>query len=276
MQVYDTLRILTARPSESDLAEVPHLLFGYVAVSERHSAGKWLEDIGQVLQTVQAENRTPILVGGSGLYLRLLTEGLADIPDIPDEIRKKWQTRLKEIGAEALHGELAARDAAGAARIPPSDPTRIVRALEVYEATGKPLHVWHADAAGAALVPLSQAETAVISIPRAELHQRIEERFDRMVAVGAISEAEEIAALNLDPNLPAMKAIGVPEFLAAARGELSSEQAITDAKTATRRYAKRQETWFRHQAADWPRLQPSEFDAWLDRAESAHLVASKT
>ncbi len=265
MQVYEELTILTARPGADDRRRVPHFLFGHVPASERYSVGRWLTDVKGALDAVCGTGRVPILVGGTGLYFRALTRGLADIPDIPAAITAQWQDRVNEEGAEAVHALLADRSTAEAARVPPTDVARLVRALSVLEATDRPLGDWHEAAAREALVPLADADAVVVSLPRPLLYQRIEARLDRMAAEGALDEANALAALNLDPDLPAMKAIGVPDLIAAARGEMPVAQAVTDAKTATRRYAKRQETWFRHQAADWPRLTPDGFTGWLDK-----------
>ena len=268
MQVYQELTLLTARPSANDMGRVPHLLFGHVPASERYSVGRWLADVEPALDKVRRADRIPVLVGGTGLYFRVLTQGLADIPDVPAAITAQWQDRVAEKGAEAVHAVLAEQSAEEAARIPPTDAARLVRALSVLEATGCPLGDWHKAAEQQALVPLAEAEAVVVSLPRQDLYRRIEARMDRMVVEGAVDEAKALAELKLDPELPAMKAIGVPEFIAVARGEMPLVQAVTDAKTATRRYAKRQDTWFRHQAADWPRLTPDEFTGWLERLSS--------
>jgi tRNA dimethylallyltransferase len=254
MQVYDGFRVLTARPLKADEARVPHRLYGHVPPGVRYSVGAWLEDIAPVLREAKTTGALPIVVGGTGLYFKALTEGLVAIPDIPLDVRARWAERLQHEGVAALHALLAERDPASAAAVRPSDPQRVLRALEVFEVTGSTL----GERQGTPSLPplISQAEAAafVIDVDRATLHGRIEERFDRMVGEGALEEVRALLTLGLDENLPAMKAIGVREFSATLRGEMTLEAAIAKAKIETRRYAKRQDTWFRHQTRDWRRL----------------------
>jgi tRNA dimethylallyltransferase len=250
MQVYADLRIITARPSASEEARVPHQLYGHVDAAENYSAGRWLKDARAVLDEAAAAGLLPILVGGTGLYFKLLTTGLADIPSIPGEVRAAARARIKTEGAPAVHAELARRDPATAVRLNPGDGSRLVRALEVLEATGRPLADWQRQNLPPVLDPAVTARVFV-SPDRELLRRRIEARFDAMLAAGALDEVRALAARGLDPALPAMKAHGVPWLARHLRGEISLEQAAAEAKADTRRYAKRQFTWFRNQMPDW-------------------------
>lgn len=256
MQVYRELRILSARPSAADEAEAPHRLYGHVPAATRYSVGHWLADVALVLQDIRREGLTPIFVGGTGLYFKALTEGLATIPPIPDAVRDRLHADAQGLDAAALHDRLAARDPDTAAGIRPSDRARILRALEVLGTTGRPLADWRRGAASRPLVDAAAATRLVLDPPRPWLHQRIADRAERMVGAGAIAEAETIGRLGLSPEMPAMKAIGVRQFLDERSGRLTLAEAIASLKTETRRYAKRQVTWFRHQMADWPRQVP--------------------
>jgi tRNA dimethylallyltransferase len=251
MQVYRDLRILTARPSTAEEARVPHRLFGHVDAAESYSVGRWLRDVALVLEEAARCGALPIVVGGTGLYLKALTGGLAAIPPIPLPTRQALRARLARQGAGALHAELTQRDPAAAARLPPGDGVRIVRALEVIEATGQPLSVWHR-AGMPALLDAQKAVKVVLSLERAKLHQRIDGRFDAMMAQGALEEVQALHARGLDPLLPAMKAHGVPRLIAALDGQIPLPEAVDAAKRDTRRYTKRQLTWFRNQLPDWP------------------------
>lgn len=258
MQVYGDLRILTARPSAAEEAAVPHHLYGHVDAAEAHSVARWLAEAEAAIGAVRAAGRVPIVVGGTGLYLAALTEGLSPMPDVPEDVRERWRGAQQVSAPEALHAELAARDPTMAARLRPSDPQRIVRALEVVEGTGVSLAEWQTRR-GPAVLPLGEGVAAyVMAPPRDVLRRRIAERFDAMVTQGAAEEAAALVARGLDPALPAMKAIGVASLAAAAEGRADWDAATTEAITATRQYAKRQETWFRHRFAAWPRLAPGE------------------
>jgi len=251
MQVYRQLRVLTARPTEAEMGGVPHRLFGYVDASEAYSVGRWLADIANELE--ENSDGPPVIVGGTGLYFRALTEGLSRIQPIPNQVRDKWRALFGRQGSEPLVKALAEGDPQGEI---PVDPQRLMRAIEVLEATGKPLRWWQSQADDAPVLDPKRCLRLVIAPDRAWLHARIEARFDAMVVAGGWEEAEAFAALDLDPALPAMKAIGIRELVAAARDRTPREDAVRDAKTATRRYAKRQETWFRNQMADWERIAP--------------------
>jgi tRNA dimethylallyltransferase len=251
MQVYRDLRILTARPSAAEEARVPHRLFGHVDAAETYSVGRWLRDVAPVLEEAARRGVLPIVVGGTGLYLKALTGGLAAIPPIPAAIREALRSRLADQGAGALHAELTLRDPMAAARLSAGDGVRIVRALEVVEATGRPLSAWHR-AGMPALVDAQKALKVVLSLERGTLHQRIDVRFDAMMANGALEEVQALRARRLDPLLPAMKAHGVPRLIAALNGDIPLLEAVDAAKRDTRRYTKRQLTWFRNQLPDWP------------------------
>ena len=255
MQVYDGLRILTARPAEAGEWRVPHRLYGHVPPEIRYSVGAWLDDIASVLREAEAAVVLVIAVGGTGLYFKALTEGLAAIPDIPLEVRARWAERLQREGVAALHAVLSEHDPASAAAIRPSDPQRVLRALEVFEVTGSTLDERQTTPPLPPLVSPAETAAFVLEVDRATLRQRIEQRFDRMVGEGAVEEVRALLARGLATDLPAMKAIGVREFSTALRGEIPLEAAIAKAKQETRRYAKRQGTWFRHQMRDWRRLQ---------------------
>ncbi|WP_297327816.1 tRNA (adenosine(37)-N6)-dimethylallyltransferase MiaA [uncultured Bartonella sp.] len=251
MQVYSLLRIITARPDDEEMAGISHYLYGYVSPAEYYSIGKWLDDVALLLR----ESDAPLIfVGGTGLYFKALTEGLAEIPDVPQIIKDKWRLKLKEEGASALHKELEQIDPLFATRLSSRDGQRTIRALEVYEATGKLLSYWQSQKTKP-LLDGSTVEKLLLLPERALVYRHIEERFDKMVANGALDEVRNLAKLDLSPSMPAMKAIGVPEFLRVLQGKESIETAIVEAKAGTRRYAKRQMTWFRHQLGnDWRKL----------------------
>ena len=253
MQVYRDLRIITARPAPEEEARVPHRLYGHVDAAENYSVGRWLADVQPVLEETRAAGRAAIFVGGTGLYFKALTQGLSAVPPIPDEIRTRIRARLEMEGPAALHAELARRDPA--TPLKPSDRTRIARALEVLEATGRTLIDWHRDG----LPPLIEASNAVkvfLAPERDQLRRRIDERFDAMLAKGAFDEVRALAARKLDPLLPAMKAHGVPWLIRHLAGEITLAEAADGAKMDTRRYTKRQFTWVRHQLPDWTWMAP--------------------
>ena len=257
-QVYDGWRILTARPSAREEAQAPHRLYGHVPPATRYSVGAWLRDLAPVLEDVAAQGLRPIIVGGTGLYFKALTEGLAEIPEPPEAIRAAVDARLKAEGLEALVADLAARDPATAEIADLQNPMRVTRALEVLEATGKGLAAWRAETPPPLI---ADAEKVLIAPEREALYARCDLRFDRMIEAGALAEARAIAALNLDPSLPAMRAVGAPELLAHLRGEITLDEAAAAARQATRNYAKRQMTWMRNQMKDWARIDPFETNA---------------
>ncbi|CAN5324474.1 tRNA (adenosine(37)-N6)-dimethylallyltransferase MiaA [soil metagenome] len=258
MQVYRELRILTARPTAEDEAEVPHRLYGHVPAGERYSVGRWLGDLAETLAEARTDGLRPIIVGGTGLYFTALTRGLAAVPPIPAEVRATLRGQSEGVASAELHARLAAIDGEGAATTRPSDRTRILRALEVFTATGRSLPEWKRAAAAPPLIDPATAAKVVLSPDRALLHQRIAERAGHMIRAGALAEVDALARLGLDPELPAMKAIGVRELIGHNAGKLSIDEALAAIRTETRRYAKRQMTWFRGQMPDWPVVEDDE------------------
>ncbi|MDA5633877.1 MULTISPECIES: tRNA (adenosine(37)-N6)-dimethylallyltransferase MiaA [Rhizobium/Agrobacterium group] len=256
MQVYDTLRVLTARPSEEEMQGVPHLLYGHVPASSLYSTGEWLRDISVLLSDMKGQRRLPVIVGGTGLYFKALTGGLSDMPVIPDEIRDRLRGRLIEEGPVVLHTELSRRDPEMAEALQPGDGQRIVRALEVIEATGKSIRDYQ-KASGPVIVDPDRARKFVVLPDRPVLHDRINRRFEAMMESGAVEEVEALLALKLAPDATAMKAIGVSQIAEMLAGRMSEAEVIEKSAAATRQYAKRQMTWFRNQMGeDWTRIQP--------------------
>jgi tRNA dimethylallyltransferase len=255
MQVYRDFRLLTARPTPEEESRVPHLLYGHVDAAEHYSAGRWLADASRALSEVERAGRVPIFVGGTGLYFRALTEGLSSMPPVPEAVRAKVRGEAEGAEAAALHARLAAGDPLTATRLRPSDRQRIVRALEIFEATGRPLAEWQASP-GKPLIEPDATIAVFISVDRAELRARIDTRFDQMLAGGALEEVRAFAARKLDPALPAMKAHGAPWLMKHLAGEISLDDAVKEGKADTRKYAKRQETWFRHQLPQFKWLAP--------------------
>ncbi|WP_421694760.1 tRNA (adenosine(37)-N6)-dimethylallyltransferase MiaA [Aestuariivirga sp.] len=244
LQVYAPLRILSARPAPEEEALVPHRLYGHVAVDQPYSVAAWAREALAELEAAWAQGKLPIVTGGTGLSFRALDGGLAPVPPIPQATRERWRSFTGD-----LHGELLKLDPAMAQRLLPTDRQRLARALEVVEATGRSLLDWQRE--GRDHAPLSgvAVERIYMDVPREELYARAEARFDRMMAEGALEEARPL--MGLDPALPAMKAIGLPELIAHLDGRLSLADAIENAKTATRHYIKRQSTWWRGQMAHW-------------------------
>jgi tRNA dimethylallyltransferase len=256
MQVYRETRILTARPSAEDEARAPHMLYGHVSVREPYSVGRYQEDAARALDAA----KLPIFVGGTGLYFAALTEGIAEIPPVPASIREAVRQKREEMGAEAFHVELAARDPASA-NLRIGDTQRTLRAMEVLEATGEPLTYWQTKA-GKPVLEGRRFARFVLSPPRPVLHARIESRFDAMLDAGAMEEAA--ALQGVDPSLPASKILGLRELQVARAGRMDLATAATLAKTATRQYAKRQVTWFRRRMADWH---------WLESGETSNIIS---
>ncbi len=245
LQVYADWRMLTARPSAEEEARAPHMLYGHVPGSVAYSTGQWLREVREALADCAAQGLRPIIVGGTGLNFTLLTNGLADIPETPPEVR----ARADALGAEALRADLAARDPATLAAIDAANPMRVQRAWEVLEATGRPLIDWQAETPPP-LLPLAETVPLVLRPDIPWLNAHIAARFDQMLAGGALEEAR--AALpGWDPARPSAKALGAPELIAHLRGEITLAEARDRAVTLTRQYAKRQRTWFRNRMKDW-------------------------
>ena len=255
MQVYRDLRIITARPTPDEEKRVPHRLYGHVDAAENYSVGRWFGEAAAALADTFGQGRPAIMTGGTGLYFSTLTRGIAAVPPVPAEIRRVVRNRLTTEGVAALHQELSKRDPATAARLKPGDRARITRALEVLLATGRSLTQWHEDNMPARL-DLAAAAKVFLMPNRDELGLRIDARFDAMMAAGALEEVRAFAARNLDPNLPAMKAHGVPWLIRHLKGEIAMAEAVAQAKRDTRRYTKRQATWFRNQLPQFEWAEP--------------------
>ncbi len=254
MQVYDTLRVLTARPSEAEMDGVPHLLYGHVPAGAAYSTGAWLRDVTELLPRLRAQGKLPVFVGGTGLYFKALTGGLSEMPVVDDAIREAWRARLAEEGPEAMHALLAARDGVAAGQLNPQDGQRIVRALEILDATGQSITRLQART-GPMIVDPQYADKYVVLPERNLLHQRINSRFDKMLEAGAVEEVKALLAQNISPQMPVMKAIGVSQIASMLAGELDANGVRDLGATATRQYAKRQMTWFRNQMDEsWLRL----------------------
>ncbi|MDI2059357.1 MULTISPECIES: tRNA (adenosine(37)-N6)-dimethylallyltransferase MiaA [Bradyrhizobium] len=263
MQVYRDLRIITARPTAGEEALVPHRLYGHVDAGVNFSAGAWVADAAKVLGEARAQGRLPIFIGGSGLYFKALTRGLSAVPPIPADVRDDVRARLEQRGVEALHAELAERDPVSAERLKPRDRTRIARALEVVEATGRPLPDWHREGLPP-LLPPGDFHALFLAPERETLYARIDARFGVMLDTGALDEVAALAARGLDPLLPAMKAHGVPALIRHLKGEISREEAAEIGRADTRHYAKRQFTWFRHQLPEFEWVVPEAGREWLE------------
>jgi tRNA dimethylallyltransferase len=255
MQVYRHLRIITARPTPQDEARVPHLLYGHVDESENYSVGLYCRDAAAALADVLGTGRIPVFVGGTGLYFKSLLTGLAAIPPTPAEIRDRFRGRLEAEGIEGLYRELQARDPATAGRLMPRDRSRILRALEVVEATGRTISDWHRDGMPPAIDP-QRAIKVFLDVGREQLARNIEMRFAAMLTAGALDEVRVLDARHLPETLPAMKAHGVPWLRRHLHGEISIEAAAAGAIRDTRRYTKRQVTWFRNQMKGWDWVRP--------------------
>ena len=263
MQVYRDLRVLTARPDAAEEARVPHRLYGHVDAATSYSAGHFVMDAASVLEELRAQRRVPIFVGGTGLYFKALVAGLSAVPPIPQTVRESVRGRLERDGVEALHTELVRCDPVSAARLRPRDRTRIARALEVVEATGSSITDWHRKRQSP-LLPVGQFTALFVAPERETLYARIDARFDAMLKTGALAEVERLAARHLDPLLPAMKAHGEQPLIRHLRGQITLAAAAEIGRADTRRYAKRQFTWFRHQLPEFEWVAPEQARGWLE------------
>lgn len=257
MQVYRELRILTARPTPEEEARAPHALYGFVPGSDSYSAGRYAADVTRVLSEAKEEGRRPVIVGGTGLYFKTLVEGLSPIPAVPDDVRNHWRSRGTGEGAGELHKELSARDPEMAARLAPTDTQRIVRALEVLEATGVSLAEWQRLPREPVLT-LEDVIPLFVAIERDELYRRIDARFAGMMREGALDEVMQLTSLGLDPASPIMAALGVRPLLRHLAGQLPLEEAVAAAQAETRQYAKRQQTWARSNMIAWKHITTQE------------------
>lgn len=263
MQIYDGLRILTARPTTEEEAHAPHRLYGHVDPARPFSVADWLADVKIQLEALRLHEESPpaIFVGGTGLYFESLLKGLAPVPPVHAEIRAHWRARAEAVGAGELHRELQARDPVMAERLGPTDTQRLTRALEVIEATGRSLADWQNDPHSEPLVDGAAAVRIVLEPERSVLHERIERRFHLMVEAGAIDEALAFAARGLAADMPATRAIGVAAMVAVGRGEIALEEGIRRGVVESRQYAKRQSTWFRGRMSDWLRGEADALEA---------------
>lgn len=268
MQVYKDLQVITACPSDEEMAQAPHRLYAFLDATEVCSAAFWTEKAMEEVESAWANEQTPILVGGTGMYFKVLLDGIAQIPDIPDEIRQEVRRQCDEEGSEILHKELEAVDPEAAKRLYPGDSQRVSRAVEVFRATGRALSDWHKDTVPGPLHAEDQngrVDKFVLLPDRAELYARCDRRFDLMLQEGALDEIQALAERKLPTDLPMMRALGVPSLLAYVRGDMSLGEAAEDAKMQTRRFAKRQLTWFRNQFSHWKMLNAQYLESHFDK-----------
>ncbi|KUL95687.1 tRNA delta(2)-isopentenylpyrophosphate transferase [Bosea sp. WAO] len=255
MQVYRDLQVITARPTPEEMGDVPHHLYGHVDGATNHSVAAYAAEAAALLDTLSAQGRLPVLVGGTGLYFKALTEGLSAIPPVPEAVRVAFRAHAAECATDALHAELADKDPEMAARLRPSDRLRVMRALEVIAATGRSLASFQGERQPGPLA--GQKLLQIFLAPERELvRERIDRRFDAMMAAGALEEVAALRERQLDPLLPVMRAHGVPGLIAYLDGTLALEEAVARGKADTRAYAKRQVTWFRHQMEGWHAVAP--------------------
>ncbi|MGF1650116.1 MAG: tRNA (adenosine(37)-N6)-dimethylallyltransferase MiaA [Hyphomicrobiaceae bacterium] len=272
MQVYKDLAVLTARPAAADLATAPHALYGHVEGAETYSAGRFVRELATVLSEAAERGSVPIIVGGTGLYFRAALVGLSEIPPVPDAVRRRWRARADEIGPQALHQELAARDPQTAPRLADTDRQRVVRALEVLEATGRSISDWQRTP-GRPLITLSQSIPILLSGPRSALHARADARFLSMLDAGAIEEVRALAALERPPDAMVLRAVGVRPIARYIDGSISRASMIAEAQAETRQYIKRQETWFRKYMSEWNRVHF--FESCAERAKFLSLLKTR-
>jgi tRNA dimethylallyltransferase len=253
MQVYRELRILTARPTPTEEARCPHALYGFVAGAEAYSVGRYAGDAARALAEARGAGRVPIVVGGTGLYFKVLLEGLSPVPPVDPGVRAYWREQAAQRPASELHAMLAARDPQTAARLMPTDPQRIVRALEVLESTGRSLSQWQRQPG---IPVLTEADTLrLLVLPeRKALVAAIDARFEAMLAAGALDEVRALVGLGLSRELPVMRALGVGALAAHLAGNTPLEAAVASAQAQSRQYAKRQQTWLRRNMIAWKRI----------------------
>lgn len=279
MQVYRDLAVITARPSPADMAQAPHVLYGHVDGAENYSVGRYLADAAPVLEEARQAGRPVIVTGGTGLYFKTMVEGLSDIPAVPEEVRREVRGRAEGRDTPLLYADLAVRDPASAARIGPTDRQRILRAMEVLAATGRSLTFFRGHKKPGLLAGAERLGLFLMP-DRMELSRRIDARFAAMMEAGALEEVRGLAARGLDPDLPVMRAHGVPWLARHLAGEITLDKAVMEAQADTRRYAKRQFTFFRHQLAGLEWVTPEEAEAvvagrgWLDRPVAMDADAS--
>lgn len=255
MQVYRDLRIVTARPTREEEGRAPHRLYGVLDGAESCSAGRWAKMAAEAVKAAAARGNIAVLVGGTGLYFKALEDGLSPIPETPPDIREAAKARRESVGARAFRAEVLARDPA-MAHLPENDAQRLMRAWEVFEATGRPLSYFQG-LPRERLIDIA-ARKAVIRRPRDALYARCDRRAAMIFEEGALEEVRALLARKLDPALPIMKTLGVREIVSYLRGATTRNEALAALQANTRRFAKRQTTWFRHQAPDWPRFASAE------------------
>ena len=261
MQVYADLRRLTARPDLDEEARVPHRLYGHVDGAVNYSVGHFSRDAAAMLTTL--DGRMPVFVGGTGLYFKALEQGFSELPPVPETVRARVRAEAEGRPTEALHADLARHDLEGAARLRPSDRMRVMRALEIFRATGRPIASFYGDPVPGPLAGWD-LDRIFLAPDRAVLRARIDARFRTMIATGALDEVARLRARKLDPMLPVMRAHGVPGLIAHLDGTMSLEDAIVRGQADTRAYAKRQFTWFRHQMGEgWRWIDPEAAEAEL-------------
>ena len=255
MQVYRDLRVLSARPDATEEAAAPHRLYGHVDGAVNHSAARYAQDVAPLLDELELAGSLPVLVGGTGLYFKALTEGLSPMPPVPDDVRSEFRARVEGWETMLLHAELAERDPEMADRLRPSDRLRIMRALEVVLATGRSLASFQGEREPG---PLGEGRLLRLFVmpERNEVRARIDRRFEAMMAQGALEEVAALRERRLDPLLPVMRAHGVPGLITHLDGEISLAEAVARGQSDTRAYAKRQVTWFRHQMSGWRAVAP--------------------
>ncbi|MEM1087049.1 MAG: tRNA (adenosine(37)-N6)-dimethylallyltransferase MiaA, partial [Pseudomonadota bacterium] len=259
MQVYADLNIISARPTPSEMNGTVHHLFGHIPGRERYSTGRWLSDAASVIADIERRGKTPIIIGGTGLYHMALVEGLSEIPPVPEDVRSEVFALKRNEGAAGLYQRLLKHDPDSAGRLGPNDGQRLSRALEVYLATGQSIATFQGNRTKPTLEKDRWLGIA-LTPPRARLYAKIDRRFEGMLMEGAMEEARALLAQNLSPDLPAMKAHGVPGLIAFLKGEMSAQAAAENAKRDTRRYAKRQFTWIGRQFPFWPRVPSMKLD----------------
>ena len=258
-QVYGCWRVLTARPGDGDLARAQHRLYGHVGCGVRYSVGTWLRDIAPVLEEARRNGLRAIIVGGTGLYLTALTEGIAEIPEVSSEVRR----RSEALAVNLLLEDLATLDPVSFKRIDRDNPRRVQRAWEVTVGTGRAFSEWLADR-GAAVLAASEAECVVVEADIVRLNSAIRARFEQMVEIGCLEECRRYMAGEFAPDLPSGRVLGAPQLLAHLKGELGLDEAVELAVTATRQFAKRQRTWFRSRMVGWKRIDATG-GGWADR-----------
>lgn len=263
MQVYRELRVLTARPSVGDEAAIPHKLYGHVAGADAYSTGRYVRDAAVAIAQVHGTKKVPVIVGGTGLYFRALLQGLSPIPPVPGDVRAHWRQEARRLGPAGLHALLAASDPVMAAKLLPSDPQRVTRALEVLEATGVSLGQWQ-QAPGVPILNEAQTLRLVIVPDRDVSRQHCDARFDVMMGEGALDEVRDLRALGLSGELPVMRALGVVPLGRHLAGQLSRDVAVEQAKAETRQYVKRQSTWLRRNMNTWNVITPQQMECSED------------